>query len=84
MIVVLLYFIALAVLGFIVGVGALIHKETPWFQKFLSGHPVLGWTATFVAGGLAWLLAAYAISYAVVILLMLLGGHSNTITIPQQ
>lgn len=78
----LLYFIALAILGFIVGVGALIHKETPWAQRLLANHPVLGWTATFVAGGLAWLLAAYIITYAVIILLVLLGGRQ--INLPTQ
>ncbi len=80
----LIYFIMLTMLGFITGVGVLIHKENAKYRDFMSNHPVLGWTATVVGGGLAWLAAAYIVAYVVLFILLLLMGHSSGVSIPTQ
>jgi hypothetical protein len=58
----------LAIVGFIVGVGVLLSKEYPKIAEFINRRPVIGWTATFVAGGMA----CYFLAYLMMLLLLVL------------
>jgi len=75
----LIYFIMLTLLGFVTGVGVLIYKENAKYRDFMNNHPVLGWAATIQVGGLVWFGIAYAVTYAVLFVLLLLLGHGNSV-----
>ncbi|GEM_PF-6126441 len=70
-----LFFIAIALLGLIVGVGVLIHQETEWYRNFMHKRPILGWTFSFLIGAAAWYAVAYAVFYGLLFILTLLLGH---------
>jgi cytochrome b len=77
----LMFFVLIAILGFIVGVGVLIHKETAWYRDLMQNHPVIGWTASFLAASITWFVASYVIFYAVLFVLMLVLGRGDSIPI---
>jgi hypothetical protein len=60
----------LAIVGFIVGVGVLLSKEYPKIAEFINRRPVIGWTVTFVAGGVA----CYFLAYLMMMFLLVLLG----------
>lgn len=74
----LLCIVMFAIVGFVVGCGRLFWQHQDWYRKFLEDHPILGWTATFVAGGTALYAALWALFYAVVLFLVALGISLNT------
>ena len=75
----LLFFVLIAILGFIVGVGVLIHKEAAWYRNLMQNHPVIGWTASFLAASIAWFVASYAVFYTVLFMLMLILGRNDSV-----
>jgi hypothetical protein len=68
----LFFLVMLFVAGFVTGVGALIHREAAWYRNFMQNHPVIGWTASFLVGGLVWLFASFTILYAMMLVLAIL------------
>jgi hypothetical protein len=38
----------------------------------MQNHPVIGWTASFLVGGLVWLFASFTILYAMMLVLAIL------------
>lgn len=71
----LFFFIMIAVLGFVTGVGVLIHKETTWYRNFMQNRPVIGWTSTFIAGGTAWFVASFIVLFAILLMFSFLTGQ---------
>lgn len=72
-----LFFVGVALLGLIVGVGVLIWQEAEWYRKFLHNRPILGWTFSFLVGAGAWYTVAYGVFYGILFILTLLLGHTG-------
>jgi hypothetical protein len=68
----LFFLVFLFVAGFITGVGALIHRESELYRNFMQKHPVIGWTASFLVGGVTWCIASFTILYAMLMILAVL------------
>jgi len=75
----LLFFIGIAILGVLVGIGVLVYQEAAWYRNFMQKRPVLGWPFSFVALAAAWYATVYVLFlFALFILTLLVGGHSPT------
>ncbi len=67
-----LLILALTLLGLVIGVGRLVYAESERYQNFLQNRPVIGWVATTVVGGLAYIAVFYAAFYAILLTLTFL------------
>ncbi len=75
MITTLLVFLAVALVGLVVGVGVLIHQETDWYRNFMHNRPILGWTISFLVGAAAWYAITYVVFFGLLFIMSLLLGH---------
>jgi len=73
-----LFILALTLLGLVIGAGRLIYTESERYQSFMQNRPVLGWIATTIVGGLAWLAASYVVFYGILLMLTYILRGINT------